>query len=511
METDNVVSRVQTSRLDTEWPVKPFIYQINTWVWLDALSHAYNWPVTLENVPDSVLDELASYQVDAIWLMGIWHRSPAARASALKYAAQYKPALPDLTYEDIVGSPYAVGAYTVDENLGGRHGLARFRERLRERGLKLILDYVPNHVAIDHAWVRVHPEYMVLGSPKDLEKRPTDFFSARDATGKSIVVAHGRDPYFPGWIDTAQINAYSPGARQASLTTLLDIAEQCDGVRCDMAMLLVNNIFANTWQGYVSAPPETEYWQEIIPQVKAAHPNFLFVAEVYWDMEAHMQYLGFDFTYDKRLYDRIRDTKIADIRAHLIAPMEFQRRLVRFIENHDELCAADCLGIDKSRPAAVLISTLPGATLLHHGQFVGRTVKLPVQLGRAPYEPPNEDLKRFYLTLLHETRAEIYQTGEWWLFQVTPAKENGTPDNLIAYGWRLGEERRLIVVNLTNTPSQGHVELKPGWPEVGKSNWTLHDVLNGDRYVRKSDWLENVGLYVDLPPMSAHIFHLTRA
>jgi len=494
----------------TPWPHKPFIYEINTWVWLDTLSRTYNWPVTLENVPDKVLDELAGYGVDVIWLMGIWQRSPAARASALKYAAQYKPALPDLTYDDITGSVYAIGAYQVDENFGGRHGLALFRQRLSERGLRLILDFVPNHIATDHAWIRVHPDYMVLGTPKDLEKRSSDFFSARDATGKAIVVAHGRDPHFPGWIDTAQINAFSPGARHATMTTLMDIASQCDGVRCDMAMLLVNDVFARTWQGNVSAPPKTEFWQEVIPKVKATYPDFMFMAEVYWDMEAHLQYMGFDLTYDKRLYDRIRDNKIPDIRAHLIAPWDFQQRLVRFIENHDEQRAVESLGIVRSKPAAVLVCTLPGATLLHDGQFTGRHVKLPVQLGRQPYEPVNEDLRAFYDVILNETRAPIYQSGEWWLFTVTEGKENGTHENLIAYGWRQDDDRRLIVVNLSDDSAQGHVELEDGWPEVGDADWHLTDVLNGDRYVRQGDLLENMGLYVDLKPFSAHIFHFER-
>src|SRR5262245_50860857 len=102
-------------------------------------------------------------------MMGSWHRSPASRARGLKDAEQYKPALPDLTYDDVSGSCYAVGAYQVDENFGGRHGLALFRQRLAERGLRLILDFVPNHVATDHAWIRVHPDYMVLGTPRDLE------------------------------------------------------------------------------------------------------------------------------------------------------------------------------------------------------------------------------------------------------------------------------------------------------------------------------------------------------
>lgn len=494
----------------TPWPKKPFVYQINTWVWLDSLSRAYNWPVTLENIPERVLDELSSYNVDAIWLMGIWHRSPAARQSALKYAAQYKPALPDLTYDDIIGSAYAVGSYQPDEHFGGRHGLAIFRQKLRERGMKLLLDFVPNHVATDHAWVKVHPDYMVLGAPKDLEKRPDDFFTTHDFSGKIMTMAHGKDPYFPGWIDTAQVNAYSPGLRRAHLNTLLDIASQCDGVRCDMAMLMLNEVFSRTWHGYIGAAPETEYWTDIIPAVKNTYPDFLFMAEVYWDMEARLQSLGFDFCYDKRLYDRLRDNQITDARAHLVAPIAFQEGLVRFIENHDELRAADSLGIEREYPAAVLIATLPGAVLLHDGQFTGRRVKLPVQIGRQPHEPVNEALKAFYLRLLQEMRDPIYQTGEWTLFDVVAGKGNGSHQNLIAYGWRDATGHRLVVINLSDVQSQGHVQMR-NWAEIADGSWHLHDVPNGDRYLRKGDLMENYGLYVDLRPYQSHIFHFERA
>ncbi len=494
----------------TAWPKKPFIYEINTWVWLDTLSRTYNNPMTLENVPDEVLDELSSYNVDAIWLMGIWTRSHGSRASALKYANQYKSALPDLTQNDISGSPYAIGSYQPEEFFGGRHGLAVFRERLKQRGMRLMLDFVPNHVAYDHAWIRVHPDYMILGSPQDIERQPDNFFTARDATGKKLVVGHGRDPYFPGWVDTAQVNAFHPDLRQAALNTLLDIASQADGVRCDMAMLMLNDIFSQTWKGLVGSPPPTEYWQTIIPQVKAAYPDFIFMAEVYWDMEARLQGLGFDLTYDKRLYDRIRENNSGSIRAHLGASLDYQRHLVRFIENHDEHRAADSLGIERSQPAAVLICTLPGGTLLYDGQFVGRKVKLPVQLGRQPNEKPDEDLKAFYLKLLAETRGSVYQDGDWVMFTITAGKDNGTQDNLIAYGWKAGDEHRLVVINMSGTQSQGHVQMS-AWPEIGQSNWHMQDVMNGDDYIRAGDTMGQVGLYVDLKPYQSHLFHMARA
>src|SRR5690606_28777944 len=185
------------------------------------------------------------------------------------------------------------------------------------------------------------------------------------ANGKSVVFAHGRDPYFPGWSDTAQLNAFNPGLRAAVVETLLDIASQFDAVRCDMALLVRNEIFANTWNGYVGPTPKTDYWPTIIPQIRAQYPDFKFVAEVYWGREFDMLMQGFDYCYDKTLYDRVMDGDVPQVRAHLTASVDFQRHMVRFIENHDEPRAFDRLRQDKSFPAATLITTLPGACLLH--------------------------------------------------------------------------------------------------------------------------------------------------
>lgn len=491
------------------WPTKPVIYQINTWVWLATLSQKYKRKITLKNVPDKELDHLAAYGVDAVWLMGVWARSPVGREMAKQYIHEYRPALPDITPDDIVGSPYAIYDYEVDDHLGGRKQLAHLRGRLRIRGLLLILDFVPNHVALDHHWVQDHPHYLMQGTARDLKRRPSDFYAAKDAWGRTVVVAHGRDPYFPGWADTAQVNAFNPLLRQAMCDTVRDIASQCDGVRCDMAMLLNTEIFKQTWTGFYDeeAVPETEFWTEIIPPVKADYPDFKFIAEVYWNMESDLQQLGFDFTYDKMLYDRITGHTPADVRAHLLGDIEFQKRLVRFIENHDEPRAYTALGPDKSRPAITLAATLPGALLLHDGQFTGRRAKLPVQIGRQPEEPVDEALETFYKLLLRELRADIYQTGQWIMFGLFPAwSHNDTYDNIIAHGWRSGGDFRLIVVNLTGIPSQGLVNLAPWRDDLAGCKWQLDDVLNGTNYMREGDRMLHPGLYIDLPPYQLHIF-----
>jgi hypothetical protein len=321
-------------------------------------------------------------------------------------------------------------------------------------------------------------------------------------------MAHGRDPYFPGWSDTVQVNAFSPEFRQAARAILLDMASQCDGVRCDMAMLLVNRIFKQTWRGYYDEDraPQTEFWTDVIPAVKDQFPDYKFMAEVYWNMEFDMQELGFDFTYDKMLYDRLVGSAPRDVRVHLIAEGRYQRKLVRFTENHDEHRAYSALGPEKNRPAIALAATLPGATLLHDGQFQGRRAKLPVQIGRQPNEPVDNELFTFYRKLLDELRAPIYQTGKWRLFNLFPAwSSNNSYDHLVAHGWWEGDDYRLIVVNLTDSQSQAIINLSP-WSDMGGHHWRLRDVLNGDDYVRDGEQMVRPGLYVDLAPYQSHIF-----
>lgn len=490
-----------------QWSNKLFVYQINTWVWLDTLSRKFGKPITLHNIPDSVLDDIARPGHDVIWLMGVWQRSAWGRENALKYKHEYRHALPDLTDDDVIGSAYAIRSYVVDERIGGRSGLAALRQRLKARGLLLMLDFVPNHVAVDHPWVTQHPDFIVQGKPEDLKQRPSDFFQRRVGRGKEIVFAHGRDPLFPGWADTAQLNVFNPALRQAMAATLLDIAGQCDGVRCDMAMLLMNDIFAGTWRGFVGAAPEQDFWPEVIPQVKARYPKFTFTAEVYWNKEYDILQQGFDFAYDKTLYDRVMEGDVQKIRQHLVAALDYQQHMMRFIENHDEPRAFARLGAQRSFAAATLICTLPGAVLLHDGQLTGRTAKLPVQIKRQPEEPAHKELEDYYLRLLREVRDPIYQQGDWYLFQMWPIAEgNYSHQNLLAYGWyERAQEYRLIVINLTPHSSQGRVDLS-AWPWLEDEEWRLYDVTDGQEYERHGRLMTREGLSILLDGYESHVF-----
>lgn len=487
---------------------KPSIYEINTRVWLTALSRKYKHTITLNSIPDAELDAIAGYGFNTVWMMGAWERSPAARRSALNYVHEYRPALPDLTNEDVSGSPYAIYRYEIDPEMGGRRGMASLRQRLAARGMALLLDFVPNHMATDCPWIQRNPGFFVQGRLKDYQRDDFGIFKAQDAWGRAIYVCRGRDPYFPAWIDTAQLNAFSLDLRQFVVETLLDIAEQCDGVRCDMAMLMTNRVFEQTWQHYAPPMPQTEYWQDIIPVVKEHYPDFVFIAEVYWDMEYELQKQGFDYTYDKRLYDRLIEGDVEKVRVHLLADHQFQRQSVRFLENHDEPRAADKFGIERQVAAAVLAFSLPGAVLAFDGQLTGSRVKLPVQLGRAPQEPIHEGLRTFYQKLMRALNAPVYTDGEWWLLEMAPAWASPDAPPLIAHGWRNARSKdyRVIVVNLGAAPAQGTVRLD-GWRQLARDRWQLIDEISDAHYEHEGEALVKSGLYIEL---GAYGFHLLR-
>jgi len=482
------------------WPRYPTIYEINTWVWLGELSEKSGKPIDLGSVPADEWDTIAGYGFKAVWFMGVWQRSPAGIAIAnrnQRLLADFRRALPDFRAEDNVGSPYCIRGYEVDEHLGGRAGLAHARAELGRRDMGLILDFVPNHVAPDHGWASAHPEYFVRGSAEDLRRDPASFVQA----GQSVF-ACGKDPYFPAWSDVVQLNAFEPGLRRAVVDTLADIASQCDGVRCDMAMLLLNSVFERTWGSRAGAKPETEYWREVIPAIKSAHPSFHFIAEAYWDLEWELQQQGFDFCYDKRLYDRLEHDNGETVRLHLCADPGYQDKLLRFLENHDEPRAASGFAPDKERAAAVVTSTLSGARMFHEGQLEGRKVRLPVFLGRRRAESPDQELRHFYSRLLAAINAPAFREGSWRLCDRSGWAENTSWQNIVSWCWS-SDQRYLVVVNLSGADAQAHVHT--GWEDLAGREWNLHDELSGAVYTRSGDELESSGLYVDLGPWGYHL------
>ncbi len=488
-------------------PAHPSLYQVNTRVWLTERSRTLGRPATLDDVPDEELDRLAQAGFDWIWLLSVWQTGPVgqrvSRANP-EWRHEFEATLPDLREEDIAGSGFAITGYTVHPGLGGDAALARLRERLRQRGLRLMLDFVPNHTALDHPWVEDHPEYYVPGTELDRARAPQNYVWVQRAPGQRLL-AHGRDPYFPGWPDTLQLDYSNAATQEAMLGELVKVSGQCDGVRCDMAMLVLPDVFDRTW-GRRAAP----FWPKATQRVRERVPGFRVMAEVYGDLEWTMQQQGFDYAYDKRLYDRLREGHARPVREHLHAGLDYQAKLARFLENHDEPRAAASFAPGTREAAAVVTYLSPGLRFLHQGQLEGRRKRISPHLVRAPVEPVDETCQRFYDRLLAVLRHPSVREGEWRLLECVPAWEgNWTWDGFVAWCWEGKDGSRLLVtVNYAGNQSQCYVRLP--FAESRGHSIRLRDRMSPVVYDRSGDDLATRGLYLDLPPWGYHAFELTR-
>jgi glycosidase len=472
------------------------------------LSHGLGRRATLDDIPDAELDRLSDDGFEWIWMLSVWQTGLAAQRisrSNHEWRREFEKTLPNLRDEDIVGSGFAISDYSVHRNLCGDAAVSRLRDRLRKRGLKLMLDFVPNHTAPDHPWVEQHPEYYVRGTDADLAREPHNYVRMRRPEG-DLVLAYGRDPYFPGWPDTLQLDYANPATRDAMVAQLLKISGQCDGVRCDMAMLVLPEVFERTW----GRRPEP-FWPRAIEQVRRRAPAFLFMAEVYWDLGWTLQHEGFDYTYDKRLYDRLRDGHARPLRDHLHAGLDYQDKLVRFLENHDEPRAAATFSREMHEAAAIITFLSPGLRFFHQGQFEGRRTRISPHLVRAPLEPTDETLRTFYDRLLSVLRLDTPRDGSWKLLDCAAAWEgNWSWDGFLTFAWQGRQgERLLVAVNYAGNQGQCYVRL----PFTGQANRAVRfrDLMGPASYERDGNDILSRGLYLDLPAWGYHVFEITSA
>ncbi len=484
----------------------PTLFQINARVWLQRLSAEAGRRITLADIDEATLDAFAEHGFDWVWLLSVWQIGTAGRAvsrSNPQWRAEFETVLPDLTEADICGSGFAITAYSVGESLGGEAALADFRARLAKRGIKLMLDFVPNHTALDHPWTRTHPDYYVQGDEVALSGAPHNFTRVETDAGPRIL-AYGRDPNFPGWSDTLQLNYANSELQAARIEELNSIAGKCDGVRCDMAMLLLPEIFQRTW----GVTPEP-FWPKATAAVHARHPGFTFMAEVYWDLEWTLQQQGFAYCYDKRLYDRLRDGAAKPIRDHLFAGLDYQDRLARFLENHDEPRAAAAFPWPQHRAAAIITFLSPGLRFFHQGQFEGARARVPAHLCRGPAEPTNPQTAAFYAKLLHVLKETgSFRGGSWSQILPQPAwPGNATADDFVACAWS-GENggRHVVVVNYSD--HQGQCRLPLPFLEFRGRQVRLADVIGTETYDRDGTELIDNGLYIDHSPWNFNVFEL---
>lgn len=486
----------------------PKILEINVRLLLTRYS-TKDRKATLKDIPNSYWENIAEKGIQYIWLMGIWETCDSVIEKCCfeeGLVNSYSRALKDWTKEDIIGSPYSINNYELNKSICNVDELKHFTAFLKSIELKLILDFIPNHFSVDSEILKNKPElFLQTNSEHHIQDQHT-FFQSEYHENKFF--AHGRDPFFPAWTDTVQLNYFNEETRKFMIENLLKIAAICDGVRCDMAMLVMNNVLKNTWRGTIenniAANLSVEFWNEAIETVKKKNKNFIFIAEAYWDLEWQLQNCGFDFTYDKRLLDRLENAPNYSIMEHLRATKEYQERSVRFLENHDEDRAITKFGFEKSFAAAIIISTVQGMKLYFDGQFEGKKIKLPIQLGREPKELANPSVVKFYKNLFSVTNHDVFNYGEWEILYMQQAWEgNINNENIFAWKWNYKNENRLVLINYSDKTSQGRIKLDlNGYEDV----FQLKDLLNNKIYTRSVEEVHHIGLFIELGGYKAHIF-----
>ncbi|TGM59542.1 alpha-amylase [Leptospira meyeri] len=436
----------------------------------------------LESALPSLKNSLPILWADEIWLMGVWKNSPKSQSIARSmpelqpgFQAVKHPLLP----EDIYGSPYSIYSYTPDPLVSTNDNLTNVYKQIQEWNKKLILDFVPNHMAIDSPLIDSDPNLFLIASESVSAKN-----SFLHPNGNRYV--HGRDPYFDGWTDTIQWDFSNPSVEKKHIQILQEIAKVSDGVRCDMAMLLLPDVFERT-HGKISAYD----WNRVIHSVREKFPKFKFYAEAYWGMENRLIELGFDATYDKSIYDALKENHFPFVSKSLNE--NGKKTKIRFLENHDEERAKHQFG-DNADSYFSLLSATECILLFHEGQDLGLTKKIPVQMIQTDLEKPNPSTEEFYKRTLKTTAKRNINSIS---FQPNYKELNGTP--IFIKSIQTDNQTELILWNETNSEVSGWIPFQEGI----QARETLTDLVTGNKYPQTKS---EDGVYFKLGPNQVQWF-----
>jgi hypothetical protein len=489
----------------------PHLIEINARVFLNAMRKNYQSPdMSISMIPDEEWLKLKHLGFDIVWLMGVWKTSEISKSISMD-----EDFLRDFVSKNnmdisaISSSPYAVKKYVLDDFFGFEWELKALKDKLNSFGMKLFLDFVSNHMAIDSDFSNECIDCFVCGEKQDYEANK-DLFCQKNIGDNVYYIAHGRDPNFPPWKDTIQLNYFNPITRSKMIEELKKISEMCDGVRCDMVMLSLNEVFGSVWGHLVYKRgfkrPQEEFWQVAISEIKSINPSFTFIAEVYWGLEWKVQQLGFDYTYDKVFYDRLKKLSSEEVKGHLRAEKLYQKKSVRFIDNHDEEPSISSFGNKRaSLCASVMVSTVRGLRFYHYFQLKGIPIKIPPQIAYFDIEKYKDiEVEKFYEKLLKIVDHPAFHGGEWELCDVYPLNQSDRSyRNIIAYKWTQMRTIKLVIVNYSSESSSGFVNVSF---KSKTDTVVLYEEFNERFFSYKADDVSNRFKIENIPPYSFYIF-----
>ncbi len=322
-----------------------------------------------------------------------------------------------------LGSPYALRDYrAIDPAYGTPDDFRALVAAVHARGMKVILDWVPDHTSPDHPWVKEHPDFYF----RDEQGAPS---VPRDDKGK-----------LTDWTDVVQLDYGNPDVRREMIATMRWWLNEydIDGFRIDAA-------------GFVPY----RFWSEAVPALRATLPRPIMILMEWGDLQMHR--VGADLTYAWDSYSRLKavfrggpasnfvDRELEDMQAMPPGGMR-----MRFTTNHDETAwdnppLAIFGGAAAARAAYVAMALLPGRPLLYNGQEVESPQKLGlfVRDSVAWNQPHAMRARAFYKQIIQLALSEpALLTGE------LRGVETSASDDVIAY--RRGE--LLVLVNARPRP-----------------------------------------------------------
>ncbi|MGC9347443.1 MAG: alpha-amylase family glycosyl hydrolase [Anaerolineae bacterium] len=518
---------------DQDWMPRVVMIAKNVYVWLDQLSKQYGREITrLDQVPDEELDLLQNRGFTALWLIGLWERSPASK--------RIKQMMGN---PEAVASAYSLKNYTVAEDLGGEAAFEDLKDRAWRRGIRMASDMVPNHMGIDSDWMIHHPDWF-LGLPHS--PFPTYTFNGPDLcddervgvyiedhyyersdaavvfkrrdhwTGSELYIYHGNDGTQMPWNDTAQLNYLISEVREAVIQTILAVARRSPIIRFDAAMTLAKRHYRRLWfpepgtggaipsraqfgmtkEQFDEAMPE-EFWRQVVDRIAEELPDTLLLAEAFWLMEGYfVRTLGMHRVYNSAFMNMMRDEKNAEYRLVMKNTLEFDpeilRRYVNFMNNPDERTAVDQFGKgDKYFGVCTMMATMPGLPMFGHGQVEGYAEKYGMEYRRAYWdEKPDPHLVsrhgREIFPILHH-RYLFAGVDNFYLYDfATP--QGGVDENVFAYSNRVGDERALILYHNRYAETRGWIRTSVGWAKKDEA---------GDKSLVQTSLIEGLSLPAD--------------
>lgn len=553
---------------DIEWMPNVIMLAKNAYVWLFQLSRKYHREIsTLDQIPDEELDQLASWNITSLWLIGLWERSASSKK-----------------IKQIMGNPeaassaYSLFDYQVAAKLGGDNAFDNLKYRASQRNIKLASDMVPNHTGIYSKWIVEHPDYFIqsstppfpaytfnstnLSEDDRVEVRIEDkYYSKSDAsvvfqrkdkyTGECRYIYHGNDGTHMPWNDTAQLNLLNPEVRESLIQTIMHVARKTPIIRFDAAMTLTKKHYQRLWfpipgsgaaiasrsdysmtrSSFDNAMPN-EFWREVVDRINAEMPNTLLLAEAFWLMEGFfVRTLGMHRVYNSAFMHMLMKEENEKYKRLITSTIQFNpeilKRYVNFMSNPDEETAVNQFGKgDKYFGIAMLMVTLPGLPMFAHGQIEGYAEKYGMEYNRSYYdEMPDDNLIKRHQKEIFPLLKKRYLFSQVYNFDLYDFVDSSgqVNHNVFAYSNRVGNEKVFVIYNNAYESCYGRLNYSQeriendnlrsikfahamGIKDDYKRFYILKDTKTDLEYLFNGNDISSDGLFMTLNGYQYHVF-----